>query len=402
MRKPLEGVKVIELANYVAAPIVARMCADMGAEVIKIEGRGGDAWRKMSETHTNTDATESPLFDSFNVGKKSISLNMKSENGMKVFFKLLEDADILITNTRDKSLIKMGIDYDSIKDRFPKLIYATITGYGYEGPDCDAPGFDNIAFWSRPGFAADMTIKSKGSYPVNSRYAMGDTISGTTMFGALMTALYQREKTGKGDFVTLSLYGAGIWAFSGSIIMAQKPYEHEFPEKRNMGMAMNLSYECADGEWVRCTVFEFDRYSKSFFDALGVTKKMEELGITSNTILINNAETLVPIYEEAFKKKTSAEWLKIFADLDIVCGKVNHFKDVLTDEQAWANEYIQKYTCKNGAERILATCPVRFGSQGAFKVGEPVLYGENNEEVLKNLGYTDSEIESLKADGTLG
>lgn len=188
--KPLEGIKVIELANYVAAPIVGRICADMGAEVIKIEGRGGDAWRATSLSHTRTSTSENPLFDVFNVGKKSITLNIKSESGKKILFELLENADILITNTRNQSLVKLGIDYESIKEQFPRLIYATLTGYGYEGSDCNAPGFDNIAFWSRPGFAVDMMVESNGSYPCNSRYAMGDTIAGSFFFGAVMTALY--------------------------------------------------------------------------------------------------------------------------------------------------------------------------------------------------------------------
>ena len=401
MQKPLEGVKVIELANYVAGPIVCRMLADMGAEVIKIEGRGGDAWRNTSASHTKTGWDENPLFDIFNVGKKSLSLNMKTAEGKEIFFKLLEDADIMVTNTRQQSLVKLGVDYDSLKDRFPRLIYATLTGYGYNGPDCNAPGFDNIAFWSRPGFSADMTIDGPGSYPVNSRYAMGDTISGTTLFGAVMTALYQRECTGKGDFVTMSLYNAGIWAFGGSLIMSEKPYEHRFPEIRNMGIPMNLAYRCKDGEWIRCTLFEFDRYAYKFFDALGVRKEMEEAGIDTLDHSMERAEKAVPVFEEKFKEKTSDEWLKIFADLDIVCGRLNHFRDVLTDEQAWANEYLQRYHCTNGAERVLPSCPVRLGSQGVFPVGKPVMYGANNEEVLRSLGYGDEEIAALAEKGVL-
>ena len=134
-KKPLAGIRLIELANYVAAPIVGRMAADLGAEVIKIEGRGGDTWRTTSMGHTKTDMEENPLFDIFNVGKKSLSLNMKTEEGKEIFFKLLESADILVTNTRNQSLVKLGVDYESLKERFPRLIYATLTGYGYEGPD---------------------------------------------------------------------------------------------------------------------------------------------------------------------------------------------------------------------------------------------------------------------------
>ena len=277
MSKPLEGIRVIELANYVAAPIVGRILADMGAEVIKIEG--------------------------------------------------------------------------------------------------------------------------PGSYPVNSRYAMGDTISGTTLFGGVMTALYQRERTGKGDFVTMSLYNAGIWNFSGSIVMAEKPYEHRYPEIRNMGIPMNLAYKCKDGEWIRCTLFEFDRYAYKFFDAIGVRNEMAELGITTLDLSMENADKLVPLFEPKFLEKTSEEWLKTFAELDIVCGRLNHFRDVLTDEQAWANDYLQKYECTNGAVRILPSCPVRLGSQGAFPLGKPVMYGADNQEILKGLGYADDEIAAMTEAG---
>ena len=400
-KKPLAGIRVIELANYVAAPIVGRMAADLGAEVIKIEGRGGDTWRTTSMGHTKTDMEENPLFDIFNVGKKSLSLNMKTEEGKEIFFKLLERADILITNTRNQSLVKLGVDYESLKERFPRLIYATLTGYGYEGPDCNAPGFDNIAFWSRSGFSADMTIDGPGSYPVNSRMAMGDTLAGTALFGGVMTALYQRERTGKGDFVTMSLYNAGIWMAGGCLTVAQEPYAHQFPEKRNFGTATNLAYRCADNEWVRCTIFEYDRYADKFFNALGVTEQVASFGVTDMKSMNAHADDLVPLFEQVFRTKPSGEWLKMFAELDIVSGRINHFADVLKDEQAWANEYLQTYTCVNGAERVLPTCPVRLGSQGALKLGAPVLYGEHNRAVLADLGYSEAQIDEIIAKGAL-
>lgn len=400
-RKPLSGLRVIELANYVAAPIVGRMCADLGAEVIKIEGRGGDVWRATCADHTRTDFSENPLFDFCNVGKKSLALNLKAPEGKEIFFKLLETADILITNTRQQSLVKQGLDYESLKDRFPRLIYATITGYGYEGPDCNAPGFDMVAFWSRSGFMSDMRIDAPGAYPVNSRYAMGDTATGSLLFGGVMTALYNRERTGKGDFVTMSLYNAGVWIMAGSIIMAEEPYCHSFPEKRLSGNAINLVYECSDGEWIRCTILEYARYSGKFFEALGVTEKMEELGIHDTISMTEKAEIVVPMFEEIFRTKTSDEWTRIFESLDIVNGRLTHFADVLTDEQAWANEYIQKYQCTNGAERILMTNPVRLGSQGALKFGRPILCGDHNHEVLGTIGYDEESIAKLAKDGVL-
>lgn len=399
--RPLSGIKVIELANYVAAPIVGRMCADLGADVIKIEGRGGDIWRATCADHTGTDFNENPLFDFCNAGKKSLALNVKDPEGKEIFFNLLKDADILITNTRQQSLVKLGLDYDSLKERFPRLIYATITGYGYEGPDCNAPGFDMVAFWSRSGFMSDMRIDAPGAYPVNSRYAMGDTATGSLLFGGIMTALYNRERTGKGDFVTMSLFNAGIWIMAGSIIMAEKPYCHPFPEKRLSGNAINLVYECADKEWIRATILEYSRYADKFFDALGVTEEIKALGIHDTVSMTEKAEEVVPMFERIFRQKTSKEWTNIFNSLDIVNGRLNHFSDVLDDEQAWANEYIQKYICTNGAERILMTNPVRLGSQGALPIGRPILCGMDNSEVLSSLGYTDEQIDQMAQKGIL-
>ena len=402
MTKPFAGLKVIELANYVAAPVVGRMCSDLGAEVIKIEGRGGDAWRVTAANLTKTEQDENPAFDVYNAGKKSINLNLKDSKGKEVFFKLLEDADILITNTRHQSLVKLGVDYESLKERFPRLIYATITGYGYEGPDCDAPGFDNIAFWSRTGFLADMAIDSPGGYPVNSRAGMGDVASGSLLFIGILTALYQREKTGKGDFVTMSLFNAGIWIMSGGLVMAEKPYNYRFPEPRYSGNAMNLPYKCADGEWMRLTVFEFERYADKVFGALGITEEINAIGVTSMRQLMEKVAQVVPLYEKAFAQKTSDEWLRIFKSLDIVCGKLNHFADVFEDEQALANEYVQSYQCLNGETRMLTTSPIRLGSQGALKAGTPFASGEHTDVVLQGLGYSAEDIAEMKKNGSLG
>lgn len=402
MTKPLAGLRVIELANYVAAPVIGRMCSDLGAEVIKIEGRGGDAWRVTAANLTKTEQDENPVFDVFNAGKKSINLNLKDPKGKEIFFKLLEDADILITNTRHQSLVKLGVDYESLKERFPRLIYATLTGYGYEGPDCDAPGFDNIAFWSRTGFLADMAIDSPGGYPVNSRAAMGDVASGSILFGGIMTALYQREKTGKGDFVTMSLFNAGIWIMGGGLMMAEKPYNYRFPEPRYSGNPMNLPYKCADDQWMRLTVFEYERYADKVFEALGITEEIKAVGVSNMKQLMEKVAQVVPLYEKAFAQKTSQEWLGIFKSLDIVCGKLNHFADVFEDEQALANEYIQPYQCVNGETRMITTTPVRLGSQGTLKVGVPFTSGEHTEMVLQGLGYSDEDIADMKQNGTLG
>ncbi|MBE6956698.1 MAG: CoA transferase [Ruminococcaceae bacterium] len=402
MGKPLEGIKVVELATYVAAPTVCRMMADLGADVVKIEGRGGDAWRMTAMGMTNSPADENPAFDVFNAGKQSICLNLKDPKGKEVFFKLLEQADVLVTNTRHQSLVKLGVDYESIKDRFPRLIYATLTGYGYEGPDCDAPGFDNVAFWSRSGILASLLVDAPGNYPLNTRGAMGDVTSGSILFGGVMTALYQRERTGKGDFVTMSLYNAGIWVSGGCMMMAEKPYSYPFPAPRfGNSNPMNLPYRCADGQWMRCTIFEYERYADKLFAAMGIADDIAALGITDMNSLTALSDRAGPLLERAFATRTAEEWLEKFKVLDIVCGKLNLYADVFEDEQALANEYIQSYHCLNGAERMITTAPVRLGSQGALKVGQPFAPGQHGEEILRALGYSDEDVAGMKTSGAL-
>ena len=157
MSKPLEGIKVIDLTTFVAAPVAARMLGDMGAEVIKIEHPKGDGWRgfgKGFNARFNDD--ENPIFDIYNSGKKLISINLKNTEGKEIMQKLLNDADVFVTNTRPDALKRLGLAYEDIKERYPKLIYAIVLGYGEKGPDAAKPAFDTTAFWARTGFPRDM------------------------------------------------------------------------------------------------------------------------------------------------------------------------------------------------------------------------------------------------------
>ena len=178
MSNPLNGVKVVELSTFVAAPSAARVLADLGAEVIKIEGFHGDPWRLTGKNILKTDDNENPIFDVYNMGKKSICINIKEKSGLDVVFRMLSDADVFITNVREKSLKKMGLDAKSVQGRFPRIIFAECNGYGHKGPSADDPGFDNVAFWTRSGFLQDMTIKTSDYYPVDAPTGIGDTITG--------------------------------------------------------------------------------------------------------------------------------------------------------------------------------------------------------------------------------
>jgi len=400
-QRTLQGVKVVELSTFVAAPVCARMLADMGAEVIKIEGFKGDPWRATAKASTFTDDEENPVFDIYNAGKKSIKLNIKHPDGIKVLMELLADADVFVTNTRMASLKKLGLDYESLKTQFPRLIYATITGYGEKGPDANAPGFDNIAFWTRSGFLMDMSIKGEGSYPVYSPTGAGDTFTGTVLFSGVLAALYQREKTGRGDYVTAALQNAGMWMMASMIMQAQDKYHVKFPKERPDASPFSTSYQCADGEWIGLTILDHDRYRAPAFEILGITEEMGPLNITTQEAMKAKSAQVIPIMERAFRKKTAKEWLREFQDADIVCGILNHMSDATKDEQAIVNEFVQEYTCHNGETCMMPCPPTRLASQPLPKSGFTPLAGEDTVEVLERMGYSAQDIDRLMTDGAV-
>mgnify|MGYP003325234163 CR=1 FL=1 len=233
--KPLEGLKVIELADYVSAPVCARILADMGAEGIKIERVGGNTWRGEGPKccPTRFCETENPVFDIYNTGKKCIVLDLKTQEGLDICKKLLASADIFVTNNRIKALQRMGLDYDSIKSEFPKLIYAIGLGYGEKGPDADTPAFDHTAFWARTGFLLDCGCDCENYMPVLPPGAMGDTFTGMTLVSEILAALLNRSKTGKGDYVKSSLFHNGIFANGEMQIITQRPFgDTTYPKTR--------------------------------------------------------------------------------------------------------------------------------------------------------------------------
>ena len=207
--KPLEGITVVELSTYIAAPSCGRILATQGARVIKVESPSGDVERKFGPTlFCPANDEENPIYDTLNGGKDHLMLDLKKPEDMERFHKLLAKADVFVTNNRLQALKKMRLDYDSLKERYPKLVYAILLGYGEKGPKVNLPGFDAIAMFATGGLIQDMMVDAPGSYPVYLPMGFGDLVCGTALAGAIGTALYGRTQSGKGDYVSISLYGA--------------------------------------------------------------------------------------------------------------------------------------------------------------------------------------------------
>ena len=395
MNNTLNGIRLIELSTYVAGPSAAEIFADLGAEVIKVESFGGDQWRTTARNMSGRGDDETPVFDIYNKGKKSIAINLKNPEGKAAMLKLLSDADVFLTNVREGSLKKLGLDYDSLREIYPELIYASVDGFGRKGPDAASPGFDNLSFWARSGFAADMPYKTKDHYPLPVLSGIGDVLTGGFLAAGISAALYNRECTGKGDLVTVSLYGTAVWAMSTMLLRGLPEYGGHYPVTPLEADPLTNSYRCSDGEWVNIALRNFDRETPLMFELLGITEEVEQAGGVRADNYFKKCEIIVPLMTKGFLTHDSAYWIKTFTENDIVIGKLMHMTEVVEDPQALANGYITAHTNINGTHCPIANQPIRFGSYTQPEDCCAPKIGENTAEILRGYGYSDPQIAEL-------
>ena len=400
MTMPLEGYKVIELGTEVSVPACCKMLSDYGAEVIKIETLQGDNWRTGGlSLNMPIDDYNNPMFTLLNGGKKLVALNLKTEAGKAVLFKLLADADVFISNVRLRSLEKLGLGYEQLKDRFPKLVYCHFTGYGHRGPDQNRPGYDNTAYWCRTGARVDWVLE--GEHPLRQTGAYGDMVTSFLSYSGIVTALLARAKNGQGCFVSNSLYGAAVWVNSSTILGTQPPYNHQFPEPAYMPPNPFIGdYLCKDNEWISLVGIGFPVNFPKFATLLGLEKYIDDPRC-QNEKTIKESGFLPEMREmvaEIIKTKTSDEWCKLIDEAGLVCSKLYHFKDVHKDEQAWANDYLEEVEFAGGQKSALAKSPVHLSGYEMRKNLPSGGVGADTAEVLSALGYTEAEIQQLQKD----
>ena len=403
MEKPLSGITVVELADYVSAPVCARILADMGAEVIKIERSTGNVWRETGKASCPwkfTDA-ENPGFDINNTGKKLIALDLKTEEGRAVCHKLLETADVFVTNMRVKALRRLGLDHGSLKDRYPRLIYAIGLGYGEKGPDADDPAFDHTAFWARTGFLLDMAPLSDDYHPVFPPSSVGDNFTGMTLVSEICAALFNRTKTGKGDYVRSSLFHNGVFAMGAMQIAAQEPGGSVYPRTRQLHGVAYGDYECKDGRYVYIASGYAEKLIAKVFSVIGRPELINDPRFSSAEARTENADAMYAIIKEAMLQHTSEEWLVFAKEADIPMVRMQHFSEVSCDEQALANGYIQDVTYPSGVRYRIASSPIEMDSVGELFTEPTKAVGRDTDAVLKQYGYSEEQIARLKAGGAV-
>jgi len=403
MNRPLEGIKVVDFSTYAAVPVIGRIMADWGADVIKIESTAGDPWRFSGgpTMHMTCNDDENPAYDIVNGSKKHIAVNLKTKEGQEIIYKLLAEADVFTTNVRVQALKKLGLDYDTLHENFPELVWSHISGFGSEGPDCNRPGFDIVSFWARSGAMIDL-VQPNGT-PITPPYGFGDIPSGVALLAGTCAALLGRQRTGKGEKVEVSLYGNAIWSTSLMQLAAQDAYQDPWPKARTTPPnPLGSSYRCKDGEWLILGILEPDRYwGRLATNVLGLPEMAEDERFLSVEACKANVEFVVATLDEAFAKKDRAEWEKLLIENDLAFDKVMHFREIPHDPQAWANKYVTEVTFRSGNKAVLPNIPIHFGGEAPDPISNVSRVGEDTEEILKALDYSDEEIASLLEKGVI-
>lgn len=397
-KRPLEGVRVIELATYIAASTAGRFLADLGADVIKIESSGGDPLRYTAPTEGRPlDMHENTTWDLENANKRCISMNLKNPKGKEAFFKLLETSDVLITNWRTQALERQGLDYETFKVKYPSLVYAICTGYGEKGPDKDLPGFDFTSFFARGGYFE--TLRQKGQFPMNGVPGLGDHNVGINLAAGILASLYHAKMTGQGDKVETSLFESAVFNMGIMIQAAQyKDYGVKYPiDIREADNPLIAAWKTRDGRYIQTCMPDYNVYFKKFITVIGYPELAED----ENYFPVQNLQQnklgtrLYDIIMNKIGEKDYSEWSTILGNADIPYSLAQSFEEILKDRQAWENDCFYKMKYDNGNERVLVRQPVRYEEMEPIEYRRGPLIGENGPEVLKELGYTDKEIKKM-------
>ena len=402
MALPLEGVKVVDLTTFLATPTTGRVLGEWGAEVIKVEAAKGDPTRtNQAPVYGIPDYTdeENLSFDVANMHKRFISLNLKSETGVEVMNKLLAEADIFITNTRTKSLKKLGLDWETLHAKYPRLIMGQGLGYGKKGPEKDAAGFDVTCYMGRGGVFG--TTVDADSFPMIPTNGYGDFQASMFMAAGLLAAYIAREKSGEGDYVTCALQHAAIYALSVGMISAQ--YGNKYPKSRlEVNNPLNNVFKSGDDKWVVLCLPEYDRDWPRVLKLIGREDLLGDADLASIDAVNNKglSPKVVKILDEGFAKFTREELLKMFKENDMPCEPAQVPTDVYEDQNAIINEYIKPVHYPKG-DRWCPTAPVQFELAGTAEFEPTKCLGAETIDVMKDLGYTQEQIDAALADGSV-
>lgn len=400
----LRGVRVVELGIWVAGPAAGGILADWGAEVVKIEMPKGDPMRNLFGVISGSNEDRCPPFELYNRGKKSIALDINHPDGVDLVRRLVASADVFVTNMRPKFLVRVGLDHATLLAEHPRLVYASLTAYGLDGPDRDAPGYDMAAFFGRAGVTDRAT--PPGESPPILPGGMGDNVTAITMVAGIMGALYNRERSNEGQLVSTSLLRAGIYSIGVDVATRMGLGRIASPVARTKPQNPLLNnYRAGDGKWFWLVGAESERHWPDVVEAFGDPSLASDPRYTTPRERRRNAAALVSAIDALALRHTRDEWAAIFRQHDVWWAPINSADDLLEDPQAQAVGAFVKVPVSEGqvapeSWNGVAT-PVDFSATPVGPTGPPPSVGADADEVLKSLGVSAEELARLRSAGVL-
>lgn len=395
----LQGMKVIDLSTFVAGPTCAKILGEYGADVIRIEPHIGDSVRYVARQLMGVMTGDNPFYDTVNGNKRQICVDTRKPEGLAVLDRLLADADVFVCNMRKSQAEKSGLDWESIHAKYPRIIYANVTGYGTKGPFETRAGFDNTAFHSRTGL--NCATLPPEQPPTEAYTGIGDIPTGTYLAMGVIAAYVKARRTGVGEFVTASLYGAGLWSEVFPVTFAQEPYNDVYPKPRNARLLLTQNYQDCNGRWFTLNTGNWEKDWPKLARGLGFDEELVRKTDRLNNALPVHGE-LYEMVRQAFLQKPYAEWDPFLIGLDISHDLCQTFREVITDGVAIGADLLQPvHYEESGTEVRLVRSPVQFGMGPAETVpARPV--GADTLAVLRECGYTEEKIAWLKGQKVIG
>ena len=401
MHNIFEGIRVLELAQWIFVPSAGALLADLGADVIKVEHpRTGDPARGLI-THGLGGGQDdvNRAIEQNNRGKRSVGIDIKNPEGLELIYRLVESSDVFLTSFRPGTLERLGLGVERLRERNSRIVYARGHGLGVRGPEANRPSYDMTAFWTRGGVAH--TLSRPGlDPPVGQRPAFGDHTSAMNLAFGIAGALFGRERTGEASVVDVSLLATAMWVLSSDVVYCVDPEYNPHASAGSRPNPLSGGFRTSDGRYITMVMLQPDRYWPDLCRAMGVPELIEDPRFVDMQARAENSRECLRRMEEIFASRTYAEWCERFATLDAPWAPMQSVRELREDPQARANGYMAPVKSAEGITFELVANPCQFDETNPELRPAPEV-GAHTEEVLLEIGLSWEELSEHKTAGAI-